>query len=69
MKRTVPQKTTGIDDLNMEEAVVKTLDPEAADEHFAMMQNADFNIVIHCTHGVNRSGKTLDSVTAHKAII
>ena len=53
----------------MEEAVVKTLDPEEADEHFAMMQNADFNIVIHCTHGVNRSGKTLDSFTADKAII
>ncbi|CAG5086299.1 Oidioi.mRNA.OKI2018_I69.PAR.g11169.t2.cds [Oikopleura dioica] len=56
VKRTVPKQTTGIDDLNMEEAVVKTLEPEAAEEHFEMMQNADFNIVIHCTHGVNRSG-------------
>ena len=56
VKRTVPPKTTGLDDLNMDDAVVKTLDPEAAKDYSEMMENADYTIVIHCTHGVNRSG-------------
>ena len=56
VKRTVPPKATGLDDLNMDDAVVKTLDPEAAKDYSEMMENADYTIVIHCTHGVNRSG-------------
>jgi len=56
VKRTVPPKANGLDDLNMDDAVVKTLDPEAAKDYSEMMENSDYTIVIHCTHGVNRSG-------------
>lgn len=40
----------------MDDAVVKTLDPDAAKDYSEMMESADYTIVIHCTHGVNRSG-------------
>jgi len=59
VKRTVPPKAIGLDDLNMDDAVVKTLDPEAAKDYSEMMESSDYTIVIHCTHGVNRSGRPL----------